>query len=71
MTDADFVTLGSETGRQNYGCFLPDIIDSAGQLCVWHPAPHSWQGRGPWEAEASSDLGPHLVSEFSECGEHS
>lgn len=64
MTNADLVTLGSEKGRQNYSCFLPDVVDSVGQPCVW-------QGRGPWEAETSLDLGPYLVSEFSECGEHS
>ena len=71
MTDADLVTLGSEKGRQNYSCFLPDVVDSVGQPCVWHPASRARPGRGPWEAETSLDLGLYLVSEFSECGEHS
>ena len=70
MTNADLVTLGSEIGRRNHGCFLPNVADSVGQPCVWHPAARSREGRGPWEAEASLDLGPYLVSEFSECGEH-
>lgn len=67
MTHADLFTLGNGKGRQNYGCFLPDIVDSEEQSCLWTPVPRSSREGGSWRLRPSPDRGPGLISELSEA----
>lgn len=52
VRNTDLFTLGSGRERQKYDRFLPDIIDSDEQPCLWKAAPRSRQGQGSWGAEA-------------------